>query len=103
MRWRRLVGEVLEDRCFLSAQVPIRWQPAGFDGAGNFNLVEFDPGVPGVVYAASDVAGVLRSADNGQTWENRSKGLGNLEVDSLAVDPFDSNRLYAAVGAFASS
>jgi hypothetical protein len=79
------------------------WQPAGFGGAGNFDGVFFDPQQPGVVYAASDVTGVFRSADNGDHWEMRSVGLGNYEVSSFAVDPFDSNTLYAGAGALSSS
>jgi hypothetical protein len=49
------------------------------------------------VYAASDVAGVFRSTDNGDHWQMQSLGLGNYEVSSFAVDPFDSNTLYAGV------
>ena len=76
------------------------WHPVGFGGAGNFLSVHVDPGDSKVVYAASDVTGVLRSADGGQTWQTRSVGLGNYEVSSFAVDPFDSRVLYAGVGAF---
>ncbi|NDJ78282.1 MAG: hypothetical protein GYB65_18695 [Chloroflexi bacterium] len=76
------------------------WRPAGFGAAGNFIGVAFDPNQPGVVYATSDVAGVLRSADGGQTWEVRSAGLGNYQVSAIAVDPFDSNTLYAGTGGF---
>jgi hypothetical protein len=79
------------------------WQPAGFGGAGNFDGIFFDPEQPGVVYAASDVTGIFRSTDNGDHWEMRSVGLGNYEVSSFAVDPFDSNTLYAGVGAISSS
>ncbi len=79
------------------------WEPAGFGGAGNFLSVHFDHNQPGVVYAASDVAGVFRSTDYGETWEVRSAGLGNVEVSSFAVDPFDPAILYAGVGAFGES
>jgi len=79
------------------------WQPAGFGGAGNFDGVFFDPNQTGVVYAPSDVTGVFRSTDNGDHWEMRSVGLGNYEVSSFAVDPFDSNTLYAGAGAISSS
>ncbi|MEK6575280.1 MAG: hypothetical protein AABZ58_13315, partial [Chloroflexota bacterium] len=74
------------------------WQPAGFGGAGNFLSVHFDPNQPGVVYAASDVSGAMRSTDYGDHWEIRSVGLGNYEIASFAVDPFDSNTLYVGVG-----
>ena len=79
------------------------WEPAGFGGAGNFLSVHFDPNQPGVVYGASDVAGVFRSTDYGDHWEMRSVGLGNHEVSSFAVDPFDSDTLYAGTGAFVES
>jgi xyloglucan-specific exo-beta-1,4-glucanase len=78
------------------------WEPAGFGGAGNFLSVHFDPKMPGVVYSASDVAGVFRSVDYGDHWEMRSVGLGNYEVSSLAVDP-NANVIYAGTGAFSSS
>jgi len=79
------------------------WQPAGFGGAGAFVTVHFDPTQAGVVYVTSDVAGVFRSGDGGSTWTMRSLGLGNYEVSSFALDPFDANTLYAGVGAFANS
>lgn len=81
----------------------ITWQRAGFGGAGAFVTIHFDPTQAGVVYATSDVAGVFRSSDGGVTWEMRSLGLGNYEVSSFAIDPFDPKTLYAGVGAFANS
>ncbi len=79
------------------------WEQAGSGAAGNFIGVQFDKNDAGVAYACSDVAGVMRSTDGGRTWSVRSAGLGNYEVASFAVDPFDSNTLYAGVGAFAVS
>jgi PKD repeat protein len=84
------------------AQVPA-WAPAGWGGGGNFTGLCFDPAHPGVVYATSDVSGVYRSANNGDLWENRSTGLGNMELTSFAVDPFDSDTLYAGTGSFSES
>ena len=80
-----------------------RWQASGFGGAGAFVTLHFDTQQPGVIYATSDVAGVFRSSDQGEHWEMRSLGLGNYEVSSFAIDPFDSHTLYAGVGAFANS
>ena len=82
---------------------PKTWEPAGFGGAGNFDGAWFDVRQPGVVYAASDVTGVFRSADYGDHWEMRSLGLGNYEISSFAVDPFDPDTLYAGAGAFKAS
>ncbi|MCZ7568566.1 MAG: endo alpha-1,4 polygalactosaminidase [Ardenticatenaceae bacterium] len=78
------------------------WEPAGFGGAGNFLSVHV-AGQPGVIYATSDVAGLFRSTDGGDRWQMRNLGLGNVEVSSFAIDPFDPNRLCAGTGAFAES
>jgi hypothetical protein len=59
------------------------WQPAGFGGRRQLGVF-FDPSQPGVVYAASDVAGVFRSTDNGDHWQMQSLGLGNYKVSSFA-------------------
>ena len=76
-----------------------KWEPVGFGGAGNFLSVHFDPDTPGLVYACSDVTGIFRSTDYGETWEVRGKGLQNYEVASFAIDPFNNNKLYAGIGA----
>jgi photosystem II stability/assembly factor-like uncharacterized protein len=39
---------------------------------------------------------VLRSLDGGATWERATNGLRNIGVKAIAVDPFDSSRVYAA-------
>ncbi|MFN7987728.1 MAG: PKD domain-containing protein [Thermoanaerobaculia bacterium] len=82
---------------------PPPFAPAGFGGAGYFNKVWLDSRQPGTVWAASDVAGVFRSTDYGESWSFRGLGLGNLEVDSFAVDPFDSRHVWAGCGALAES
>lgn len=79
------------------------WEPAGFGGAGAFISLHFHPTQPNILYATSDVAGVFRSSNGGDSWEMRSEGLGNFEVSAFAIDPFNPNILYAGVGAFANS
>ena len=76
------------------AQGP-RWEFAGWVGGGCYPNIEFDPNVKGRVYLTSDVAGIWRSDDLGESWESINNGLGNLNVSFVAVAPSDSNILYA--------
>lgn len=79
------------------------------------NVWEVVPGhknEPGVVYAATQPAGLFRSEDSGQSWtpidsfnnhESRKywsgTGGGDSCVHSVQVDPRDSKRVYACVSA----
>ena len=67
--------------------------------------VAFDPQNPQTVYAAQ-ANQVWRSSDGGDTFSQLSTVVANGSVLALAVDPKDSNTLYAAVnpqGVFKSS
>ncbi len=72
------------------------WEPAGFAGGGLFTKVAVDPGLPTTVYAASDVSGVYRSDDGGETWSSKSTGLLSHATADLVIDPFDHKRIWAA-------
>ena len=49
------------------------------------------------LYAGGCVEGVLRSTDDGATWSPSNSGITSLvSPRSLAVDPFDPDRMYAA-------
>ncbi len=73
-------------------------------GAGGFlpNLI-FSPAVEGLTYARSDMGGLYRYDRSAMAWralqdhESRSSFHG---VESLALDPSDPNRIYAAVGMY---
>lgn len=52
-----------------------------------------DPTRPGIVYAGTDQAGVLRSADSGRTWT--PAGLAGLAIRALAVSQAHPGRVYA--------
>lgn len=58
-------------------------------------MVLIDPSGPRRVYAASE-AGLYRSDDAGQTWEQADRGLPEGGVRALALDPREPRRLYAA-------
>ncbi|MFV2072727.1 MAG: hypothetical protein ACC742_08750 [Thermoanaerobaculales bacterium] len=71
------------------------WTPAGYGGSGLFPVVAVDP-TPGtdVVYLGSDVAGVYKSTDGGDTWRAGNSGLVSLQIASLEIDPSDPRRLW---------
>lgn len=52
-----------------------------------------DPLLPGVVYAGTQGAGVLRSDDHGATWS--ACGLAGMVVKSIAASPLVAGTLYA--------
>jgi photosystem II stability/assembly factor-like uncharacterized protein len=73
---------------------------------GNVSHLEFDPNRPGTVYATyttfNSAAGdqhIYRSTDGGLTWTGidgtGETGLPDIPVQTLLVDPDDSQRLYA--------
>lgn len=54
-----------------------------------------------VLYARSDVAGVFKSTDGGKSWTVKNGGLTKMSdhyCHSLAMDPFDNQRLLRASG-----
>jgi photosystem II stability/assembly factor-like uncharacterized protein len=48
----------------------------------------------GILYAAGR-KGVYKSLDNGVTWSAMNRGLGSLNIRSLAVSPLDPSTIYA--------
>lgn len=70
------------------------WEFAGWYGGGMYPKIVADPQVEGRLYLTSDVAGLWRSDDRGETWNFINKGLTNLIIASLAIAPSDSNIIY---------
>lgn len=88
----------------LSAIEP--WQPTPLFG-GHVTSLAQAPSAPQVFYAGTDVAGVFRSDDGGETWSARNRSLtgssldiGGIDVlaDGLQVAPSDPNLVYALSG-----
>src|ERR1700680_532275 len=62
---------------------------------GGFTLL-MDPGNSDILYSASGPFDyVQKSIDGGGTWFYASEGLGEASVFALAIDPHDSNVIYA--------
>jgi photosystem II stability/assembly factor-like uncharacterized protein len=62
---------------------------------GGLNLV-MDPNDPKVMYGASGpIDYLLKTTDGGETWSYVADGLGDASVFAIAIDPRNSNVLYA--------
>jgi photosystem II stability/assembly factor-like uncharacterized protein len=70
-----------------------RWTILGPFG-GNVLKLAFNPGDPGIAYAASD-NGMFRSTDSGQSWQPAAALLGTPMLD-VGVSAADANRVYAS-------
>ncbi|MGD0389968.1 MAG: hypothetical protein ABSC42_13550, partial [Tepidisphaeraceae bacterium] len=102
--------EPLENRLYLST-VAYTWQNAAIGAGGFVDGVFFDPNNSGVMYARTDIGGLYKSTNGGDNWQqlldfvgnNTSTsgdgtGEGEFQVLSFAIDPENSNNLYALVG-----
>lgn len=60
---------------------PGRWTPIGISSGGVITAMAIAP--DGTMFAASDVAGVLRSLDDGATWETANTGITSAYTTSI--------------------
>ena len=96
--------EQLEPRMLLSAQ-PYNWQNVPIGGGGYVTGLVYSPTVPDLVYARTDVGGAYRFDSDLGKWTSLTDHLAYNDsfwpyVDGIAIDPSDSNRLYAVLGAY---
>jgi len=63
-------------------------------GPASVRALALDPAQPGVLYAATDGIGVVKSIDGGATWTVKSAGLTQVNALSLAIDPVASSTIY---------
>jgi photosystem II stability/assembly factor-like uncharacterized protein len=65
---------------------------------GRINAVDFDPGAPGTIYAASPGGGLWRTRDDGDTWQILTGSIPMLTVSDIAVDPQRPQTIYILTG-----
>jgi photosystem II stability/assembly factor-like uncharacterized protein len=78
------------------------WIDLGGHAAGF--VLAMDPNDPNIVY--SGLSGVEKTTDGGMTWVPASQGLGDAQIFSFAINPFNPNVLFAGTtgdGAFKST
>ena len=75
------------------------WEFAGpTNVGGRISDIEFDPLDPTIVYAGAATGGIFKSIDEGRTWEPIFDDQAFLPIGDLAVDPSNSNIIYAGTG-----
>jgi len=72
------------------------WQPLPVGPPAVQAPVGVCPGDPGLMYLATFGGGVLRSRDEGRTWQPASGGLPSLAVNAMVVDPIHCEIVYVA-------
>lgn len=85
--------------------VPYRWREVAIVGGGFVDGFAFQPAVPGLTYARTDMGGAYRRDTATGTWQPLLDWLPLSEVnlmgvESLAVDPNDPDALYLACGTY---
>jgi photosystem II stability/assembly factor-like uncharacterized protein len=80
----------------------VAWQSLGLDSGGTIQDIEICPSDTNVIYAASDVGGMMKSTNRGRTWQVINDGLkgdfATLKVCDIAIDPTDHDSLYIITG-----
>ena len=87
----------------LEARTYGAWHSSDIGGGGFLQHVVFCPSKPKRIYLTSDVGGLFRSDDNGQTWHmlhgSMSADAGSYSVRGLLVSPTNADRIVVAFGA----
>jgi hypothetical protein len=84
---------------------PYEWRSVPFGAGGFIDGFVFHPRERGLLYARTDIGGAYRFEPGTRSWTPLLDHLGKDDADlmgvlSLAVDPNDANRLYAACGLY---
>jgi len=104
--------ESLESRLLL-ASAAYTWQDISVGAGGFVDGIFYDPHNQNVMYARTDVGGLYKSVNDGSTWTQLLNWIGGnttnsgngtqyqeFGVLSFAIDPENSNNLYAMVGMY---
>ena len=84
---------------------PYTWKNAVINGGGFVPGIIFNETEPNLIYARTDIGGCYRWQQSSRTWKPLLDWVGRDKwgysgVVSMATDPVDTNRVYAAVGTY---
>jgi len=82
--WQRLAVEILQI-CGPDSDLPTR-----------VLSIVFHPTNPDIVFAGTEIDGVRRTMDGGETWETLNDGLTSLDVHGLAISSQNPDVIFAA-------
>lgn len=86
-----------ESAGFLNVSGRDRWTFPPPPHIPHVRSIAFDPQQPSTMYVGVEEGGIFRSTDAGRSFEALNRGV-DTDVHCVAVDPGDSNRLYATTG-----
>src|SRR5262245_8726244 len=91
-----------------AASDPYNWRNAEIAGGGFVPGIVFNPTERNLIYARTDIGGAYRWNESTQRWKPLLDWVGWSNwgwngVESLATDPVQTNRVYAAVGTYTNS
>ena len=72
--------------------------PTNYNGIGRINCIVIDPNDTNTLYIGSAGGGVWISHDGGTTWASNSDNFPALSIADIAVNPINSDTIYAATG-----
>jgi hypothetical protein len=81
------------------------WKPVVINGGGFVDGIVFHPNAPGLMYCRTDIGGAYRWNATNNSWTQLLNFVGYpnnegslMGVESIGLDPQDTNRLYLACG-----
>jgi hypothetical protein len=97
----------IEGRAQSSAQNYV-WRNVAMGGGGFVDGIVFHPTAKNLMYARTDVGGAYRWDDQKQEWIPLTDWLSPAQnnftgIESIGLDPSDSNRVYLAAGTYANN
>jgi len=84
----------LEDGLYRSKDRGEQWESFGLT-SGSFATISIDPKTPTIVYTATG-SSILKTSDDGQTWETIYLEPRNQKITSVNVDLYDPSRVFAS-------
>jgi len=76
----------------------IRHSWGDMDNAGRTSMIAINPTDPRILYVGAASGGIWKSIDEGKSWKPIGDQLASLSVGAIAIDPFNTEIIYAGLG-----